>query len=48
MSVRLAVDIGGNFTDAVLNRNGRQTAFTVLTTPAQPGFAPAARAALRG
>jgi N-methylhydantoinase A/oxoprolinase/acetone carboxylase beta subunit/N-methylhydantoinase B/oxoprolinase/acetone carboxylase alpha subunit len=36
MSVRLAVDIGGTFTDAVLDRHGAQTSCKVLTTPARP------------
>ena len=36
MSVRLAVDIGGTFTDAVLDEDGRQTSCKVLTTPARP------------
>jgi len=33
---RLAVDIGGTFTDVVLERDGRQTTAKVLTTPAAP------------
>ena len=33
---RLAVDIGGTFTDVVLEREGRQTAIKVLTTPRAP------------
>mgnify|MGYP002628902602 CR=1 FL=1 len=35
-SVRLAVDIGGTFTDVVLEHDGRQTTAKVLTTPAAP------------
>ena len=48
MTVRLAVDIGGTFTDAVLDRDGRQTACKVLTTPARPadGFMAAAERVL--
>jgi len=33
---RLAVDIGGTFTDVVLEQDGRQTTAKVLTTPAAP------------
>ncbi len=36
MSIRLAVDIGGTFTDIVLDRNGEQTTAKVLTTPQAP------------
>ncbi len=36
MTVRLAVDIGGTFTDIVLDRGGAQTTAKVLTTPARP------------
>ncbi len=42
--VRLAVDIGGTFTDAVLERNGRYHGAKVLTTTEAPalGFMQAA------
>jgi N-methylhydantoinase A len=33
---RLAVDIGGTFTDVVLEANGRQVTIKVLTTPDDP------------
>ena len=33
---RLAVDIGGTFTDIVVEAGGRQTTAKVLTTPAAP------------
>ena len=36
---RLAVDIGGTFTDVVLEAGGRLTATKVLTTPAEPAAA---------
>ena len=36
MSIRLAVDIGGTFTDIVLDRHGEQTTTKVLTTPQAP------------
>jgi N-methylhydantoinase A/oxoprolinase/acetone carboxylase beta subunit len=36
MSIRLAVDIGGTFTDIVLDRHGEQTTAKVLTTPQAP------------
>ena len=35
-SVRLAVDIGGTFTDVVLEEGARRTISKVLTTPEQP------------
>jgi N-methylhydantoinase A len=35
-SARLAVDIGGTFTDLALERDGRRTTAKVLTTPAAP------------
>ena len=35
-AVRLAVDIGGTFTDVVLEHGGRQTTAKVLTTPSAP------------
>ena len=35
-SARLAVDIGGTFTDVVVEAGGRQTTAKVLTTPAAP------------
>ena len=34
--VRLAVDIGGTFTDIVLDAAGVRTTAKVLTTPASP------------
>ncbi len=45
---RLAIDIGGTFTDAVLEHGGVQTATKVLTTPSDPaeGFMAAAQAVL--
>src|SRR5512139_3486541 len=36
---RLAIDIGGTFTDVVLDRHGRQFTTKVLTTPRQPADA---------
>ena len=36
MSTRLAVDIGGTFTDIVLDQDGRRTTAKVLTTPNRP------------
>ncbi len=47
-AVRLAVDIGGTFTDVVLEKDGRQTTGKVLTTPDNPaeGFMTAVRSAL--
>ena len=49
MTCRLAVDIGGTFTDAVLDAAGTLTAVKVPTTPAAPaeGFMAGARLALR-
>jgi N-methylhydantoinase A len=35
-SARLAVDIGGTFTDLALEQDGRRTTVKVLTTPADP------------
>ena len=35
-SARLAVDIGGTFTDLALEHDGRRTTIKVLTTPAAP------------
>jgi N-methylhydantoinase A len=35
-SARLAVDIGGTFTDLALEQNGRRSTIKVLTTPAAP------------
>src|SRR3979411_2818755 len=35
-SARLAVDIGGTFTDLALEHEGRRVTVKVLTTPAQP------------
>src|SRR5687767_12471376 len=35
-SARLAVDIGGTFTDFVLEHDGRRTSTKVLTTPLSP------------
>jgi len=35
-SARLAVDIGGTFTDLALEQDGRRTTIKVLTTPAAP------------
>jgi len=37
--IRLAIDIGGTFTDVVLDRRGRQFTTKVLTTPSQPADA---------
>ena len=39
MSVRLAVDIGGTFTDVVLERDGVTSALKVPSTPARPADA---------
>lgn len=36
MSARLAVDIGGTFTDLALEHSGKRTTIKVLTTPAAP------------
>ncbi len=36
MRIRLAVDIGGTFTDIVLDRDGQETTHKVLTTPTMP------------
>ena len=36
MSIRLAIDIGGTFTDLVLDENGRRHTAKVLTTPDRP------------
>ncbi len=36
MSIRLAIDIGGTFTDLVLDEHGRRHTAKVLTTPARP------------
>src|SRR4051812_38201997 len=46
--VRLAVDIGGTFTDVVLQAGGRSWTAKVLTTPAAPesGFLSGVNAAL--
>ncbi|HEY8288023.1 MAG TPA: hydantoinase/oxoprolinase N-terminal domain-containing protein, partial [Acetobacteraceae bacterium] len=33
---RLAVDIGGTFTDLALEHDGKRTTIKVLTTPADP------------
>ena len=35
-TIRLAVDIGGTFTDLALEHDGRRTTAKVLTTPAAP------------
>ena len=35
-SARLAVDIGGTFTDLALEQDGKRTTAKVLTTPANP------------
>jgi N-methylhydantoinase A len=45
---RLAIDIGGTFTDAVLEHGGAHTGAKVLTTPSDPadGFMAAAEAVL--
>jgi len=44
MTTRLSIDVGGTFTDAVLDRDGVRTTTKVLTTPARPadGFLAAA------
>jgi len=36
MTTRLAIDIGGTFTDLVLDRDGAQVSLKLLTTPARP------------
>ena len=36
MTTRLAIDIGGTFTDLVLDRDGAQVSRKLLTTPARP------------
>ena len=36
MTTRLAIDIGGTFTDLVLDRDGVQVSLKLLTTPARP------------
>ncbi len=36
MTTRLAIDIGGTFTDVVLDRDGIRTTTKVLTTPSRP------------
>ncbi len=36
MTIRLAIDIGGTFTDLVLDRDGAQASRKLLTTPARP------------
>ena len=36
MTIRLAIDIGGTFTDLVLDRDGTRTATKLLTTPERP------------
>ena len=36
MTTRLAIDIGGTFTDLVLDRDGKRTACKLLTTQARP------------
>ena len=36
MTIRLAIDIGGTFTDLVLDENGRRHTAKVLTTPNRP------------
>ncbi|MGB1106540.1 MAG: hydantoinase/oxoprolinase N-terminal domain-containing protein, partial [Candidatus Puniceispirillaceae bacterium] len=36
MSIRLAIDIGGTFTDLVLDEDGRRHTAKVLTTPERP------------
>ncbi len=36
MSTRLAIDIGGTFTDVVLDQNGNRVTTKVLTTPGRP------------
>ena len=44
MTTRLSIDVGGTFTDAVLERDGERTTAKVLTTPSRPadGFLAAA------
>lgn len=44
MAIRLSVDVGGTFTDAVLEHDGVRSTVKVLTTPARPadGFLAAA------
>lgn len=39
MRIRLAIDIGGTFTDVVLDRGGERTSAKVLTTPSAPADA---------
>ena len=36
VSIRLAIDIGGTFTDLVLDEDGRRHTAKVLTTPERP------------
>ncbi|MBT4626403.1 MAG: methylhydantoinase, partial [Rhodospirillales bacterium] len=36
MTVRLAIDVGGTFTDVVLDHHGHKTTAKVLTTPSRP------------
>ena len=36
MSIRLAIDIGGTFTDLVLDERGQRHTTKVLTTPERP------------
>ena len=36
MTIRLAIDIGGTFTDLVLDCHGQRFTAKVLTTPARP------------
>ena len=36
MTIRLAIDIGGTFTDLVLDRGGAQVSRKLLTTRARP------------
>ena len=36
MSIRLAIDIGGTFTDLVLDEDGQRHTVKVLTTPERP------------
>lgn len=36
LAARLAIDIGGTFTDLALEQGGRRTTLKVLTTPAEP------------
>ncbi len=48
MAIRLSVDVGGTFTDAVLEGNGERWTAKVLTTPTRPadGFLAAAASVL--